>query len=259
MAPKIIDMHAHCPERPGLDAEYTIFDEGYYSRLAAYSKQMQKNAIVRSLVYILDCRAVASRRANYPGLALAILIDFRKKNAIDFIRSAKKSGFIGFKILTYEQKVTVKDYRSILMIARAIEKQDMFLTICSTFGSKYMYDHDALRLAAYLIQQGYKAPLILAHAGGSRVREAFLIADDAPNVYLDTSFTLSYWRGSSVIDDIAYVVHRLPGRVFFGSDAPNISLNQAIDDARQIKSLVSEQQWNNYLFTNALTFIKKYE
>lgn len=137
----------------------------------------------------------------------------------------------------------------------------MFLTICSTFGGRDPYDYDALALVSFLLQKNYRAPMILAHAGGSRIKDAILIADSSPNVYLESSFTVSYWRGSSVIEDLAWGIKKLPNRFFFGSDYPNVAFSQAKEDALKMlnSNKIPKKLQNDFFYNNSFNFLKKYE
>lgn len=256
---KTIDMHTHCMIKPDLKAEFLWFDGTYEKKIQQHINYLKKNKIDKALVHILDERAIAIDCRSYTNLTMTLCIDFRKPSAVNLVKKAKLSGFKGIKILTYEQCVEKKDYVHILKMAKEIEKQKMFLTICATFGGENPYKHDALAMTRYLLQNGYKSFLILAHAGGSRVKEAVLIADAAPNIYFDTSFTTTYWRGSAVMKDLALAINKFPGRFFFGSDSPNVSFVQAKKDSLEMLGEISERLRNDFFYNNAFNFLKKYE
>jgi len=256
---KIIDAHTHCLETADLKAEFKWFDNNFDKKVRRHVDYLRHNKINKAVVYILDENAFAMNCRLYQNLIFALLIDFRQLRALDNIRKAKNSGFKGIKILTYEQQVEKKDYQLILKIAREIEKQKMFLTICATFGGADPYQYDALALARYLLQKGYQADMVLAHSGGSRIKEAALIAGSSPNVYFDTSFTTAYWRGSSVISDLAGAINEFPSRYFFGSDSPNIKFTQAKRDSLALLKGSTLRIKNNFFYNNAFNFLKKYE
>lgn len=259
MEKKIIDMHAHCLINADFKSEYCWYSNDYYKKFNDLSKIIAEKNIEKCLVYILDPKAVAMKKKNYNNLSFALMIDFRSKEVEETVRRAKKAGFLGVKILTYEQKVTETDYSKIWKMAREIEKQNMFLTVCSTFGTVNPKRHDALALVSYLLERGFKERLVLAHAGGSRIKEAILIADSAPNVYLETSFTSSYWAGTDVIDDIIIAIKKFPERVFYGSDGPNISFDQAKKDSMVIARGLKKNLQYNFFYNNANNFLKFYE
>jgi len=57
--------------------------------------------------------------------------------------------------------------------------------------------------------------------------EAYLLADACPNVYLETSFTLPYYLGSSVEQDLAFAYKKIDERVIYGSDFPYVGLDKS--------------------------------
>jgi hypothetical protein len=84
--------------------------------------------------------------------------------------------------------------------------------------------------------------MVLAHAGGYKVTEAFLVAKSNPNVYLDISFTPIYFKGSSVANDIRFICGRLPaGRVLYGSDFPHVPMRESINSAGRMASDLDAQ------------------
>ncbi|MGA7926355.1 MAG: amidohydrolase family protein [Candidatus Sulfotelmatobacter sp.] len=77
--------------------------------------------------------------------------------------------------------------------------------------------------------------LILAHAGGYKLLEAFMVAKSNPNVYLDLSFTPPYFKNSSLADDCRFVPDRLPpGRILYGSDFPHVRFGESLDNAQRL-------------------------
>jgi predicted TIM-barrel fold metal-dependent hydrolase len=77
--------------------------------------------------------------------------------------------------------------------------------------------------------------LILAHAGGYKLLEAFMVAKSNPNVFLDLSFTPVYFKKSSLADDCRFVSSRLPaGRTLYGSDFPHVRFDESLENARML-------------------------
>ena len=51
------------------------------------------------------------------------------------------------------------------------------------------------------------------------------------NIYADLSFSLSYWKGSSVWNDLYFAMTRVgTHRFIFGSDQPFIQFEKAVSD-----------------------------
>lgn len=89
------------------------------------------------------------------------------------------------------------------------------------------YQEPAQRLAAL--------PIVLAHAGGHKVLDAFHLVKAASNVVLEASFTLMYYRGASVERDLAFVIGNLrPGRIMYGSDFPSWGIGEYLEAMRRL-------------------------
>jgi len=256
---KIIDSHAHCISKPELKADLFWFDQNYKNKIDNYLNTFKKNNLEKAIIYLLDEKALSIKCNNYTKLVFGLAINFRSPGFQSRVIKAKQNGFKSIKILTYEQKIVKKDYAAILSMAKVVEKQNMFLTICATFGGDDPYRHDALALARFLLKNGYRGSLILAHAGGSRIKEALLFAEAYPNVYFDTSFTTTFWRRSTVISDLSWGIKKYPNRFFFGSDSPYIGFLEAKKDAIEMLKPLSLNLRKKYFYTNIKDFLKQYE
>jgi predicted TIM-barrel fold metal-dependent hydrolase len=104
----------------------------------------------------------------------------------------------------------------------------MFVMVCCSHGTRALDRHSGVRLAAYLSEQ-VSCPIVMSHAGGARILDAMLVAAAAPNLYLDTSYSLPYYLGSSVEGDFAFAMRKLgTGRWVYGSDAPFDDLTRSL-------------------------------
>lgn len=256
MTRRLIDMHVHLRSEPDLAADLSFPDKAAFDRYAAaLERRLERRGVSRALVHLLDEGLLPYLNTRYRRLTFSLLVDFRKPSAAKTIARACRAGVRGIKLLTYEQDIRARDHAAALRAAKEVQRQGMFLTVCATFGGKKMYANDAVALVSHLLMGGFEAPLIMAHGGGSRVRDAILIMDDAPNVYADTSFTTTYWAGSPVIDELAYLVDRFPGRAFFGSDAPYVAWDKAWADARTLLAKIRPARRRGYLHDDAEVFL----
>jgi len=67
--------------------------------------------------------------------------------------------------------------------------------------------------------------IILAHAGGHRVMDALAVAQTHPNVYLELSHVLAYFKGTSLEGDFTFVINRLDRKLIYGSDFPEYHID----------------------------------
>lgn len=145
------------------------------------------------------------------------------------IAACCKAGVRILKLLPYEQHIIKTEYPLVAAFAQIVQRFGMTLTICCAYGSVDIYNTNGVELAAYILEHGFTNPLILAHGGMVRVLDAYALMDVYDNLYMDISFTLPCWKGSSVIQNYAFVLKRLSCvRVFYGSDYPYVSMEDSI-------------------------------
>ncbi|MFQ5647447.1 MAG: amidohydrolase family protein [bacterium] len=75
---------------------------------------------------------------------------------------------------------------------------------------------------ARLAEQAPDTRIAIGHAGGHRILDALMVAKYYKNLYLDLSYTLLYYRNSTVTENIAYTIKcSRAQRIFWGSDYPD--------------------------------------
>jgi len=204
---KIIDAHVH-PE----------------TTLQALSKTLKEQNIEKALVYVLKddvpCNVIPENMIVSKAVTTI--------SGTRFLNMFSKYKIKGIKFLPYEQEITRDKFMKYWSIAQTAQEKGYFLTICSTYGSKLLYETNGVELA-YHIRKDIDIPIILAHAGGARIFDAMNLAKEYDNVFLDLSFSLQYWWGSTVIQDIAFAINKLDGyQVFYGSDYPCVSFKDSM-------------------------------
>lgn len=153
----------------------------------------------------------------------------------------------GLKIHPRYQGVTVKD--TVMMEVLHWAQERGVVIIVDVFLHGASLDNPDLHPLAYhgVAQRMPALKIILAHAGGYKIMEAFMVAKSNPNVYLDVSFTPAYFQGSSVADDCGFLGRRLPaGRVLYGSDFPYVPFTESVERARRFMTGAEEHQTNEF-------------
>jgi predicted TIM-barrel fold metal-dependent hydrolase len=159
-----------------------------------------------------------------------LMPDLRRGDAADQVAAAAASGFRGITFHSYLQAITPADYPAVVHLAVEAEALGLFVGLCTAYGSKHMFDYHSLPLAAAVASET-AGPVVLYHNGGARVLDAMLLCEMWPHLLLETSFSLSYWVGSSVETDLAFAIRKIGAqRVLFGSDAPFLPLDTALRD-----------------------------
>ncbi|MFX1314071.1 MAG: amidohydrolase family protein [Promethearchaeota archaeon] len=220
----IIDSHVHLYPEPNLDKELNILEEEVNPFLIQLSNLIKTNNILYAVVYVLDKNVLYYNFDLPKNLIISCTLGINDTYKKDIEQAYNKDIKI-IKILPYEQEITKKKYSNILEIAQYAEEKRMILTICSTYGSKLIYDVNGIKLAVFL-KKKFDIPIILAHGGATKVLDAMSIALDYDNIYLDLSFSLKYWWGSSILKDYAFALKKLNcDRIFYGSDYPYVDFD----------------------------------
>lgn len=177
---------------------------------------------------------ISEVRRDWSRAAFTQLLDFRRDHVDEALDYLLECHVDGIKFHSYVQKIGEADFPVALAAAKAAADRGFFICIDASYGTTRLYDHDNLQLAALLIREIHHVPIILLHSGGVRCWDAMLLALDRPNVYLETSFTLPYYCGSSIESDLSFIYRKIGiDRVLYASDFPYVSLEKSTECINQ--------------------------
>jgi len=167
-------------------------------------------------------------RLDFPTSIFTQLLDFRRPFLEQALLRLKTFGVQGVKFHSYVQKIGNSDIRRAVEAAEIAAAHGFYICIDASYGTTWMYDFDNMLLAANIVRAVKDVPVVILHSGGARRWDAMLLALDAPNVYLETSFTLNYFEGSSVESDLAFIYRKIGlDRILYASDFPYVSLDDS--------------------------------
>ena len=199
---------------------------------------MDRHGIERSGVCVMDT-AILERRGDLDELRRAtdsgrffftLMPDFRNTSPEATVAAMVDGGFRGITFHSYLQEIGEKEFCRVAEWSAAAAEAGLLPGFCTAYGSKRIYDYYSLPLVAEVARR-IADPVVLYHAGGAKVLEAMLLCEMWPNLHLETSFSLSYWAGSSVEADLAFAIRKIGAeRVLFGSDAPFVPVDKALAD-----------------------------
>ena len=75
---------------------------------------------------------------------------------------------------------------------------------------------------------------VLAHGGGADLLALASAVRASPNAFVELSYTLTHFAGSSVEQDIAWLMHTFERRVMFGSDFPEWRVGDALSTLQRL-------------------------
>lgn len=170
----------------------------------------------------------ASNHTNY--ISLTALIDFRRHDLIDYLEKVKAQGVKAIMVNSYLQQISEAEYLKVFEVCKFAEANEIVICIDGSYGTSKMFSYDNLKLACFISDLVTKVPIVIIHSGGLRVKEAMLLAFDKANVWLDTSFSLPFYLGSSLEQDYAFAYKKLGAdRIIYGSDIPYLNSEKAIE------------------------------
>jgi uncharacterized protein len=193
-----------------------------------------------------------SRELN---LDLTLLVNQKNKDYVNTLRTAKDIGIKTIKFHPYFQHILGDQHKDAVKIAQAASDMDFNIAVCCSYGTKYVHYINGRRLLADLVIAGIKTPIIALHSGGKDVLDIMSIALDCNNVYLETSYSIPCWIGSSVEADIAFAFKKVGAhRCLYGSDRPYMPLDRNITDTL---NFLSKHQFNDNEIDNIMSITYK--
>ena len=228
---RIVDCFVHPVTQPSEEALFAVDAATLTSDLPEIAGEMSALRVDRALLALFhpeihgDAHQIAESQ-----FVISTLADFRDRDALDRLRLAALNGVRSITFHPYLQDLKRDTWPIALDYAREAARLGMFICVCTAYGSRGIYHVEVLPFAA-AVADAVDCPVVFSHCGGAKALDAMLVADAFPNVLMETSFSLSYWLGSSVEIDMAYAVRKLgPERWLYGSDAPFVPMDQALND-----------------------------
>jgi predicted TIM-barrel fold metal-dependent hydrolase len=235
---KIFDFNVHLPVIDAADASLRINDETALDAaglLAAYRHHAGALSGLSGINFMLfnqqlfdgpvDLTAfVGEVKKTIENVSLTALLNFRSPDLAGIFDnlSAQKVKFVKFH--SYVQKITQADAALASKAALMAQERNMGICIDTSYGTTSMYRHDNLSLACEVADLVDKVPIILLHSGGARLMEAMLIALSRPNVFLETSFSIPFYEGTSIAMDAAFAYKKTGAeKIIYASDFPYVS------------------------------------
>ena len=149
------------------------------------------------------------------------------------IGHAREMGFYGLKLhpRLCEVPVTIDAYGAVLEQA---ERHGLPVVFDAVPQSPILPLED-LEYHAFdrLARRFRSVRMVLAHACAPHVLGAYTVVKANPNVYLDVSFAVLSYAGSSVVLDLAFLSERIDRFVLYGSDFPQYPADTYLRSYRQ--------------------------
>ncbi|NEO35145.1 MAG: amidohydrolase family protein [Moorea sp. SIOASIH] len=232
---KILDFNIHLPPHPNLLHEVNTTAYDTFSSLSNIKGMLSSLNVSGGNLMILDTEFLTRgfseqllQDIKATNLKCTVMIDPRHADAFDLVDKAASLGISGIKFHPYLLNLADHDFLRAVAVANHAGKLGLWTAVCCSYGTLKMYAVSGVRLLIALAEV-IKTPIIALHTGGKLALDVMVIALDTSNVFLDTSFSIPYWIGSSVEQDIAFAIRKVGAkRCLFGSDHPYMDLSNSI-------------------------------
>ena len=235
---KIFDFNIHLPAKKhedvnvvidnDLNLDFTEAKSGYELHRSSFEKSERINVLLFNTKLFDDgpksVYEIGDNKAVYTAL-----IDFRRFDLTSYLEKVRDAGVKAIMFNSYLQQISEPDFVNVYAACKFAEANGMIICIDGSYGTSKMYAYDNLKLVCFIADLITRVPIVIVHSGGRRILEAMLLAQDKKNVWLDTSFSLPFYIGSSVEQDYAFAYKNVGiERVIYGSDHPYCDFDNVI-------------------------------
>jgi len=252
----VIDCHLHLDESipgPALNAAKFLVDE--------LSKNNVKKGVLLHLErqrWSLEEVGQAIEKNSRHLIGFANINPMAKEGPTLLKQCIKEYNFKGLKLHPRLQNYSIEDPRTLKLVQLAGELNIPILIDAFPDGDWIMQGFSPLSFAG-LAKKCPKTRIIIAHMGGHYVLDMMMLAKKIPNLYFDFSFSLLYYRKSSVIQDMMYAMGSMRyERIFYGSDYPDRSIAETLKLTLEIfrKEKLDQSVITCLMVSNAKEFFK---
>lgn len=241
-----IDGHTHITPTADLSIETNLASRDIGDLTKRYADRIREADVEHAVVIPLDVdilrdegvlRTMLDVRDSAGFFSIVFLVDPLADDAFEQIERVDESGGVGVKLHPYVQKIGREEhFPRIREVLEEVDARDLLTIIDCSYGAEHMYEVNGVRLG-HAMGETISSPIILAHGGGAKIHEAFLTAETFENVFLDTSFSIPYWSGSSVADDFAFSMEKMKmDRWVWGTDRPFASQHESVEATERLLS-----------------------
>ena len=181
----------------------------------------------------VDIQDILSLKQKYNNrFEVFAYLNPRDDNIDDLVIKLVSTGISGFKFHPRLQRFSLRDELFIKTLENINHYRLPVIIDCFPDGQAIANEGFGAVLLGGLAESFSDINFIAAHAGGHYVLDFMMLAKSYKNVFLDISFSLLYYNGSSVPGNIAYALKNLKGeKILYGSDYPNMPLGISLRDS----------------------------
>lgn len=263
-----IDFHTHLYDEPNIEVQQRLSDQDVEAIATDYVERLNEHDIEHAVAIVMDedflhnpdaVTSLLEARDRTDRFSLVFLLDPLRDDFAELIERVVDIEALGVKLHPYLQELDFESDPGQFRDAFDRIAAASLLTIVDTnYAGEHLYEYNGVRIGNEMARR-VSSPIVLAHAGNAKILDAFAVARHADNVWLDTSFTLPYWTGSSVGRDIAFCMEKLQMEQWlWGSDTPQLDPSKCRAGVQRFLREHNLDQWEAALFGgNAKTLLNR--
>jgi len=249
----VIDTHAHLDDRIEGPAENAARE---------LNDALEESGVVRSIVLQLNFQRwtmeeFAEAIAPYQRLVGFANVHPDQPDAINKLgRAVKDFQFQGLKLHPRLMQHEIDGENTIKLVRHAGEL-GVPVTICGFPDGDWLMQGGTMLKYANLAKACPDTNIIVAHMGGHHVIDLMMLVKRVKNLFLDTSYSLLYYRGSTHVQNMIYAMRSMRfERIFYGSDYPDRTVAETLGQSRQvmIDHGMTDEEMDAILYQNAKEF-----
>jgi predicted TIM-barrel fold metal-dependent hydrolase len=252
---KFIDTHLHLDERINGSA----FDAVNFLDSELESAGIRRGVVLHLISQRWPMEEVGQALKSSRRLVGFVNIDPFGVQALKNLRLAvEEHGFVGLKLHPRLQNFRL-DEPLVHKLVRFAGEMNVPVVIDAFPDGTFLQQEFNVLSYSRIAHACPNTRIIVAHMGGHYVLDFMMLAKRIPNLYFDTSYSLLYYRGSSVPQNMIYAMQSMKfERVFYGSDYPDRTISETLDSSLQEfkERNVSDEDIQKIFYQNAKEFFK---
>ena len=151
------------------------------------------------------------------------------KNILKTIENLKRNGVSGIKLHPRLHRYSIES-QNCIKAAKFAGKLGLPVIICGFMDGLNIKLRNTPDAFGRLADKCPETTILMAHAGGHKIIDSMMIMKSCPNLFLDISFTLLYYRQCQrIMQDIKYVIESNKGKkILWGTDYPDRPYRETI-------------------------------
>jgi len=232
-----IDGHAHISSIVMPENRIPEPEGGYAHQLIQLMDEAKfDKAVIMPIAPFDENIIIANAVSEFPDRLIGFAsVDPNEANVFDrhvpvkkLVNDVNNYNLKGLKLNPRVQNFSLRDNRIIPIFQCAADLGIPVLIDGVSEISPVLFEENLPFAIDHIARAVPKVNIILAHMGGHRILDGYILAVSHPNIYLDLSAIHFMYKDSSVEMDIAFVLKNLGpiGKVIYGSDFPMLSPNK---------------------------------